>query len=357
MPLVGMWPIQNSWPVSDGSDLSPIELEKGISLVMINKKDEAQSSGKEEFTLLLTGKGEIKAEMYLSDRGHPLSRLPRMGLLFEIQDKKREQLFMPHHYVIASMRPRTILRLFKMGEFIPSLVLYEHGYYIHVPVSSNPELLHYEITSNDVRPLKDFYSNLLKYWKGADLLLADKRKSKKFENIYWRLNNSVQLLDKTYCDEFGFARTIRTNEDDTSRADNYLRLLFCWMGIESLACHDENKKQQQLKKHLPVFLSGIEKDKIVDFIDSSYSLRSAYIHADPVKMHRIINRDLNIARDVLKMLILIYLLIASDEDVYKELDKHASTDPLKGLASMDLNKYFEKMKAIGANFDSYSFKM
>ena len=106
MPLHGMWPI----PVPEKID--PIELQEGISLVNIDNENCSLGERDDEFIIPIHDKGEIHGDMGLSDN-HPFSRLPKMGLLFEIVARKKDQAFFPHLYSSASLKPITILRLFQ----------------------------------------------------------------------------------------------------------------------------------------------------------------------------------------------------------------------------------------------------
>lgn len=348
MPLCGIWPI----PINQ--DLGPIELENGISLVTCCKSDDDQEAG-ENYVISIHGKGEIKGHSYLSHEGHPLSKLPRMGLLFEVQKKERDQLFMPHHYANAAIRPKTILRLFQAGEFLPSMIIYEHGFYSYVPARKDADLQEYEIPSDRVEPLKSFYAHLLIKWKKAEELLAKEKDARTFSSLFKRLDHAVQFLDKSYFDEFGFTRTIGTRSSDKCRNENFLRLIFCWMGIESLVCNDE-EKIKQLKNNLPLFLSTYKKERVEQFVDAYYDLRSVYVHANPEKMRSIRNSELNTVRDVLKLLILIYFELASTNDVFDELSKDKLCDPVKALVKIDLSPYCKNVKDnSGAKFDSYCF--
>jgi len=349
MTLHGLWPI----PINE--QIGPIELEEGISLVTINEQPSSVSETS-QFVVNLHKRGQI--EMRLPFHNHPLSKLPKMGMLFEIQERKDGGfLFMPHHYVARSMRPKTILRLFQSGEFISSLIINEMGFDISTPVSDDPDFISYEIEPKTVEPLQKFYQFLLRKWKATDVLFAARKELKTFKNLFSRLNNAAQFLDKSYFDEFAFVRTIGARSENSSRYDNYLRMIFCWFGIESLVCYGKEDKLKQLKRHLPLFLTGFAPDQILTFVDTYYEMRSFYIHADPEKMHRIRNKDLEIVQDVLKLLILVYFMVCSDESIYKELEKEKDIDPVKGLTKMNLSKYFQEMKDdSGANFESYSFK-
>ncbi len=273
MTLHGVCPI----PINE--QIGPIELEEGISLVTINEQPSSVSETS-EFVVNLHKKGQI--EMRLPFRNHPLSKLPKMGMLFEIQERKDGGfLFMPHHYVARSMRPKTILRLFQSGEFITSLIINEMGFDISTPMSDDPDLISYEIEPKTVEPLKKFYQFLLGKWRATDALLAERKDSKTFKNLFSRLNNAAQFLDKSYFDEFSFVRTIGARSENSSRYDNYLRMIFCWLGIESLVCYGKEDKLKQLKRHLPLLLTGYTADQISTFVDTYYEMRSFNIHADP----------------------------------------------------------------------------
>ena len=350
MTLHGMWPIHIH------RKYNPIELEPGISLVCI---DEEETSAKEEwdFSIKIHEKGTINIRSPF--RNHPLSKLPKMGLLFEVQKRKNGSfMYMPHQYVAISMRPKTILRLFKSGEFITSLIINELGFDIYTPISNDPDLLYYEIEPQTIDPMQKFYRYLLPKFQQTDKNFHSRKGSPTFENLRLRLNNAMQFLDKSYFDEFSFQRSIGDRRKlDVPRNDNYLRHIFCWLGIESLACYGKDDKLIQLKTHIRHFLSGYTEDVISALVDTHYDRRSGYIHADPDKMHRILNRDLETVRDILKQLILVYLLICSDKQRLVELGRKGNNiNPVKGLTRMDVTKYFEEMKNdAGADFESYTF--
>jgi hypothetical protein len=351
MTLHGVWPI----PINE--QIGPIELEDGMSLVTVSKDESSDFDMAGELVINLHNKGQI--EMRSHFRNQPLSKLPRMGLLFELQEKDEHgsYLFMPHHYVGRSMRPKTILRLFQSGEFITSLIINEMGFDIYTPVSDSPELLYYEIEPKTIEPLKKFYEYFLEKWKNADKAFAARKGSATFDNLRLRLNNAIQFLDKSYFDEFAFQRTIGDQKSETSRNDNYLRLIFCWFGIESLVCHGKDDKVVQLKTHIPLFLHGSDADYISGLVDTYYGKRSGYVHADPEKMNRILNKELDMVRDLLKLLIMVYFFICSDDEMLKQLGKTSGINPVNGLKKMDLSKYFQEIKGkSGANFESYTFK-
>ncbi len=347
MTLHGMWPIHIH------RKYSPIELEPGISLVCIEGEPPEEA---EHLTVQLHEKGEI--EMRSSFRNHPLSKLPKMGMLFEVQERKDGSfMYMPHQYVGLSMRPKTILRLFKSGEFITSFIINEMGYDIYTPVSKDPDFLSYDIEPQTIEPIQKFYKYLLPKFHNSDKNFAARLKSVTFENLRLRLNNAIQFLDKSYSDEFYFQRTIGGTKLDVPRNDNYLRHIFCWLGIESLACYGKDDKTLQLKTHIRHFLPEYSEDAISTLVDTHYDRRSGYIHADPNKMNRILNRDLETVRDVLKQLIMVYLLICSDEGSLRELGRMGNgINPVKGLTQMDVAKHFGEMKNdSGADFESYVF--
>lgn len=348
MTLHGMWPIHIH------RKYSPIELEPGISLVCIDGES-FEDAG--EFKVQVHEKGEI--EMRPAFSNHPLSKLPKMGLLFELQERDEDNsfLYMPHKYVGASMRPRTILRLFRSGEFITSLIINELGFDICTPTSDDPDLIHYEIEPQTIEPLQNFYQFVLPKFQSTDRNFAARKKLPTFENLRLRLNNAIQFLDKSYFAEFGFQRSIGVRPLDTPRNDNYLRHIFCWLGIESLTCYGKDDKTLQLKTHIRHFLPEYSEHAVSTLVDTHYDRRSGYIHADPNKMHRILNRDLETVRDVLKQLIMVYLLICSDEGALKELGRKGNgINPVKGLTQMDVAKYFAEMKdGSGADFESYVF--
>lgn len=347
MTLHGMWPIHIY------QKYSPIELESGINLVCIEGE---LPEDNENFVVQLHEKGEI--EMRSSFRNHPLSKLPKMGMLFEVQERKEGSfMYMPHKYIGISMRPKTILRLFKSGEFVTSFIINELGFDVYTPVSKDPDFLYYEIEPKTIEPLQKFCKYLLTKFQNTDKNFAARKKSGTFENLRLRLNNAIQFLDKSYFDEFYPARSIGTNKLDVPRNDNYLRHIFCWLGIESLTCYGDDEKVVQLITNIKHFLSEYSQDDITAMVKKHYKIRSGYIHADPRKMNRVLNRDLEALRDVLKQLIIVYLLICSDDKRLIELGRMQNgIDPVKGLAQMDLSKYFEEMKNnSGADFDSYNF--
>lgn len=345
------------WPIHIHQKYTPIELEPGISLVCVQTEEEPSVREVESLNFEIHEREKI--EMRLSLRNHPFSKLPKMGFLFELQERDEDGsfLYMPHKYVRPSMRPKTILRLFQTGEFVTSFIICELGYDINTPISDDPDFLPYEIEPKTIEPLRNFYQYLLPKFQSADSNFAARKKLVTFENLRLRLNNAIQFLDKSYFDEFYFARNIGRTKLDVSRNDNYLRHIFCWLGIESLACYGKDDKTIQLKTHIRHFLSGYSEDVISKLVDTHYDRRSGYIHADPNKMNRIINRDLETVRDVLKQLIFIYLLLCSDEGRLRTLGRMGNgINPVKGLTQMDLTKYFEEMKNnSGADFDSYTF--
>ncbi len=188
MALHGIWPI----PIHDNFD--PIELEGGISLVSIIEKEyPSVIETPDDLVVKLHKKGTI--ELHPPHQDFPVSKLPRMGMLFEIQDKEKDGLsYGSNNYAVASMRPKTILRLFKTGEFITSLIINPFGFDIYTPISDDPDLLYYEIESKDIEPMKLSYKYLSEKWKMMDKLLASYKGSLTMKRLFNRLNNAIQFL-------------------------------------------------------------------------------------------------------------------------------------------------------------------
>jgi len=176
----------------------------------------------------------------------------------------------------------------------------------------------------------------------------EKSKIKSHELLFWRISNAIQLLNKSYFDEFSFV-----SYGYSGRLDNFMRLVFCWFGIDSILltkdCGEETMRKQ-MKRKLPIFIEEFRHVDMLKKILHSNEKRSAYVHANPrelAKHARVKNEDVNFARDVLKRLIIVFMGMAKSKKLMADFkaSRGCKSEPSKFLATQQ-----KQVDAITAKF-------